>query len=316
MDKPSNTQDELAWERAKWEREHSVPAKAAPKQEAPKKEAPPPPAVPSLKTLQNDIASNIRENKQSAVSIALARQERAQSQEGLTIGKDEPGSKKGIFVVLGTILVLAGISGFLFWTTPGRVLVGLEERQVAPSFDTPTTTPESLLVSSPISNQNKTVIDIADGDGLSFIKENLSGDTPAGILREVVIVSGDSRIKAPEFFSLWAQNIPQTLSRVIGGEFSLGAYGLSGDTPFLVFAVSRNDSAIAGMLSWEKQLPVDFSSLTGIPILTTPFVDKKVGDISVRAQSGGLLYTFPINGKVIIVGDESTLKKVREVFEI
>jgi hypothetical protein len=306
MDTPPR-KEELEWERKKWEQEHSVPIKKAPVEQAPKREVPPPPTVPTVKTFQNDVASSIRTGKQSMVTIALAKKRRENEGETLT-AREEPASHTLLYAMIGMIVLIIAVGGSVFFITQKA------GQSDIPTFNTPTTTPSNLIVASTVADKDKTVVTIADPTtALSQIQDAFISDTEPGIFREIVPTADGARISTATFFQMWAVHMSSSLARILGSEYAIGAYGLAEDSPYVVFSVTSTDRAIAGLLAWEPTLMQDFASLTGKNLAGGTFTDKLIDGVQVRASSG-LIYTFPLNGKVIMTTNENTLKKAREVF--
>ncbi|MDP3661490.1 MAG: hypothetical protein Q8R17_01400 [bacterium] len=120
-----------------------------------------------------------------------------------------------------------------------------------------------------------------------------------------------------EFLSLLNTSAPGELARALAPEFTLGIRGLPTNRAFLIFKTNYFQTALAGMLKWEKTMLNDIGPLFGTAIGGTIFTDRTVNNRDVRElldENGKslLLYGFADKKTIIITDDVDTFEKTME----
>ncbi len=120
-----------------------------------------------------------------------------------------------------------------------------------------------------------------------------------------------------EFLSLLDASAPGELVRALAPEFALGLRGLPTNRAFLIFKTNYYQTALAGMLAWEKTLLNDIGPLFETAIGGTSFTDRVIQNRDIRElldENGKplLLYGFANKQTLIITDDEDTFEKTME----
>ncbi|TSC83702.1 MAG: hypothetical protein G01um101417_436 [Parcubacteria group bacterium Gr01-1014_17] len=120
-----------------------------------------------------------------------------------------------------------------------------------------------------------------------------------------------------KFLSLLDTSAPGELVRALGADFALGIRGLPTNSAFLIFKTNYFQTALAGMLKWEKTMLNDVGPLFGTAIGGTIFTDRTIKNRDVRELLDGsgkplLLYGFADKQTIIIADDEDTFEKTME----
>ncbi len=281
--------------------------------------------VPTIRTFKQDVASTIKEQKTSLIRMVLEEQKTKEKRER----EMSPTSKKNLpFIFLSLLLLIAG-SGVVYLTfffkntsifvpKTDIVLNSIISSQQNKEFPTDGISTNQLITGT--SNEIKnSPIKLGSLEHLYFTKV-VSTKTADGEIKTKRILTSE------EIFTLLDAKLPNILSRALDTDFMFGIYALNGNQPFLILKVKLYDSAFAGMLQWEKNMPNDvlpfFGKEKDIAILETrPWEDLIIKNKDTRIlrypdSSTALMYQFKDQRTIIISRDENTLFKVSEQIDL
>lgn len=265
-----------------------------------------------IRTYQGDVASAISDQQESITSI---QQREVAKQRGNNTGEkvEHGGREKVILLVLGSIvLVILGMFGG--WYTYQEFIA-----QRAPSVSP---IPESRLFST----TQEAVINVASttlrADLIRLVRVETDTVIQKGESKHIVLEESfaleTNLVTTQTFLKILETKASGPLVRSFDKTFMLGALG--GETPsnFIIIKLSSFESAYAGMLSWEENLPRDLGPLfqTSEEIRNIPspssFSDtiSRNKDIRSLLNAEGktlLLYSFLDNKTLIITDSLDTL---------
>ncbi len=310
--------------------------------------------VNTIRTMKSDAALAVKTQNETLVSMALAEEKKKASRREEIAAKEAsvaPGTKPApkpigrVFLVLGLIIVVAGVGFGIYFALPTLRSINLPSISL-PSFGTPETTPppaepgkKTPLAPSLISAQSEkrfTVNKETPEHLFSMVAvERAAGVTPGNIrnlyfAEEATDAEGKTTVSAisPNKLLLLADvSAPAILTRSLEIPFMAGLHGEEGSqaTPFFVFKVSGYDTGLAGMLAWEKDLPHFFDIVFGTKFLAGPstsikFRNTVISGRDVRAleglPAGGIFYTFANPNTIIITGSRSTLESLLPLLSV
>lgn len=266
--------------------------------------------VRRIRTYQDDLARVITTDRTSLADIALAENERRVKSISLPPEPEpRPRVSKRVLLAGGGIalvILLASIGGVFL---SGRQGGGSAGPQSGPA-------PTELL------STDRTEPVAADALGrdsffAAFAKERDGSELPLSSVVILSLTTGAGRAARPfetaDLFSLLGVTLPPDLSRTLGGRFALGLVGFAPNIPFLLLKTDYYQSAIAGMLEWEKTMDGDIGPLfrpasaeSGTPFGPRPvWDDETIGNRDARVlrdENGNMLlfYTFLDNSTILI----------------
>jgi hypothetical protein len=313
---------------------------------------PPPPPIPPkmpekqpvIRTYETDLTENFAHGKSSIASIAIAESKRKEELNRIN-GLNKTGGPiersddlyakpKGYYVkrialsLFSVTLIGGGIVGgyYLYLQSPlaaPKVVpqtiiprnIILSDKQI--SLDTDNI-PNEQLISQIYSEFNKNPL--ATGKILELtLQENVGGVTKN--------MTGSSFIEKADL------NMPNLLVRTITDKWMLGSYSEENNqaTPIIALNTDFFQNSFAGMLSWERTMPEDFSLLLnyrskvqfgGLDDATIQgqFVDRQIRNRDVREFINGrgellFLYSFIDKETMIITTTESAFIAILDRIE-
>lgn len=259
-----------------------------------------------IRTYQGDVAEALQRQKESLVSIQQAEHIKRQSLGTMSEATEGSGNKKKFFLLLGTLILLA-LGAVGVWYTYFQY----KSQTAVPVL----TTPENRFFSID-SEEN---LSVASSSRLDFIHT-------ISIVEASVAPSETKQfllnIKTAELFKILETRAPGSLTRALGPEFMLGAYGPNN---FLIFKLTSFENTFAGMLNWEANIAMDIGPLFSTRELlrdstSTPvFIDVTDRNKDIRALFIGskyvMLYSFFDNQMLIITDDMETMRVLIERLE-
>jgi hypothetical protein len=266
------------------------------------------------------MADAVRDNEMSVIKIALAEKEKRESEE--IYKKAEGSNSSKVFLIFGGIILIVIALGITYFVTQKNV---------------ETTSPVQTIkeIEAPISFNEKTFVDTAGltthNDLSGAIKKEVGNDSKENSVKAIFLkkdVSGKPElVNVTEFISLIGESAPQALIRNLGEKYLIGTYNTKdGDSSkphlFLIFSIKDYNQTYASMLSWEKTMLNDMSSIFGIDISgdRSELLEKQWSDIIIDNKDARVLYDnlgkevlyyiFINKNNFIIADNQDVLKEV------
>ncbi|MGB8815908.1 MAG: hypothetical protein WCC74_01530 [Minisyncoccia bacterium] len=277
-----------------------------------------------IRTYKSDVEETVLSNHLSSVNIALS--ENRKMMERLAESKDagQKDKKNYIIILVSFFLVILGVLAVV-------IPVFLVNKKY-----TPVVIPIRI---SPIINPDSTEdLNLEDLDQTRIPKtlaERVEQTSiKVGSIRGIYLTEKnvDNTRKLTDinkFITLLKFNVPDILARTLRPDYLFGMHNFIGNQSFLILKFGSYDNAYSGMLSWEKDLWINFKDLFGIVDSDDSFstdVDvfakniKNFQDIVIKNKdcrgvedSAGkilLLYCILDKETVIITTSQDTLKEI------
>ncbi len=274
--------------------------------------------ISPIRTYQNDIASTVKEKKESLTSVreketkrARARGDKPRYEEKRETQKKTLKREKLVRILSTVFVVLiagaglyAGYSFYLSRTDSGSVNSNPSNGSGLISFNTQKT------------------ISLSESQEMTEAIRKIIGDTQnsAGIVKIEVLNNEGDPATAQEFINALGKNAPSYLTRNIG-TYIFGVHSSqSQKNPFLVLQATNFSYGLAGMLDWERTLSQDLKVLfPSFPNQQSDGVWKDLftGEINTRTQDteNGFIYTINNQGKIMISTNPETLTTIEQMTE-
>lgn len=257
-----------------------------------------------IRTFQGDVAEALSSQNESLFSI----QQKEQRKFGRVAPIEEPRARfsKTVSFLAGSLifLTLAGVGG---WYTYTEFL-----KKTAPPI---VAAPQSRLIATESTKEISTT-DLSRDSLLSTIADSLSNSKPNEMRHILLKDSLGNEVTTEAFLTKIGTQAPGSLIRSFGPIFMLGGLG---ERRFLIIELSSFQNSFAGMLNWEKDLPVDLAGLfsqgsTLAGLGGQSFADMVYKNKDLRVLSSGevpvLLYSFFNNDTLIITETPEVLQAV------
>jgi hypothetical protein len=263
--------------------------------------------IKSLRTYKGDVDDILSKGEASASSILIAEQKSTHVVPTLVWPQDNVARNK-FFIILGGILLLLGIIAIsaVYYVKSTEQIATIKETKALISFSEEKDLPVASVARDELLNE--------------LIQEKRSFKLP---VNSVLYVNTTDTSGGPapvsNILSLLTPKMPGALSRSFGKEYMLGIYSFSTNEHFIILTVSDYAESFAGMLKWEKNIPVDLGKLFEIPVdgsgAGATFVDEayRNKDLRVLRNQDGktvLLYSFVDRNTLIITTNEDILTAV------
>jgi|GEM_PF-2965838 len=272
--------------------------------------------IPGIRTMEAD-AENLAKSGVSLIELA-ARQKRIESAPETQGTEKHPFLKILIPVLIIGSIGAASVFSYYFYfkrqsqnSLPPPVVI-------KPIFTTENT--EKVVLDANDIKDNKKVIDLI----IKKIKTPISlGDTLYVPIIFKAETGEESEIETGKFLEILAIKPPPVLLSSLGDKFMIVKYYNGGDLSSLVFKIKDYNSAVAGMIKWEKNILNDLSPLLLIPLEDTnkngSFTDREVENRNTRqflTEDGRVLiiYSFINENYLIITNSEASLKEIFKRF--
>lgn len=307
----------------------------------------PPNAQPleTLRTYHGDVAEAVKNQQASVFKIALA-ESKKRNRDGLATTVAETQKKNALYVFLSAVLILAGISAFVYLF----YFAALRSVHVPPD-------PLKQYMLAADAEERLDITGKAPGAALSALKDSLAAKSANGRIEVVqpieMIPNEDPKkdpvaalIDAKRFFGMVGGAVPAQLIRSLQNDFILGIRGVQGGEPFMILKTTSFDIAFGGMLNWEDTMAEDLEAFLPFPPVapsvaapiatstatttatTTPqqpapqeenlifgFTDLIVANRDTRIQKNSdgstkLIYTFNDKSTIVIATSIETLREL------
>lgn len=267
-----------------------------------------------IRTMNNDAAEAIRVQNETAVSIAMAEQKKAE--RALAAANKEklpentiPAPKRisRIFIIAGLLLIIAIVALAYTFLLPKlqnvRILPTPNTTENIPVTPAPmeTKTPVTLAPSLVVAQSEKR-FDITK-ETLAQISSSISEEqkfgTPASSIKNLYFTesatSGDTSIATARLLDFAGIKAPEIIVRSLEKAFMAGfvGEGNGGAVPFFIFKVSGHETGVAGLLEWEVNLPGLFSAIFGTQTNQGFIPNIKFRDIVVSGKDARVLNVSP-----------------------
>ena len=283
-----------------------------------------------VRTYKSDAEEAIKMGRMSSASIAIAEEKKKQKYQPITSLSGAPKSKKAVLFIFGLLFVFAGIGAFNFNYIKEKIIKAPAPKKILQI--------ETLITSD--SNREFDLSELGRKDaGISLSEIINTNEMKPNSIQSIYITKNavengkeiKKLVKSKEFLPLISSKIPDILLRSLSPEYMLGIHSGNGNQPFLILKTDSYENAFAGMLSWEKNMAGDLSSLfpRNIPpsiqegTTTTEqilsykkdFEDVLVKNKDTRAlrdENGEifLIYSLPDKETVIITSNTDTLAEL------
>lgn len=271
------------------------------------------PSLKQIRTYQGDIASALKNQNESLVSIQRSEVEKRGGPPAPEPAGRDRARQRALFMILGTLIlvVLALTGGWLSY------------KEIIKNNTPPTQSvlPNRFLPASIETNLNITALD--RGTLIDIIATESSKDTSQSDITHIVLRDGDGEeaplVNTAEFLNTIEAGAPSSLVRALNPLFMLGVLGGSPQSTFLIMRIESFENTFAGMLAWEATLARDLGpifytaprlrNLGTEPIFTDVISRNK--DVRVLYDTEGevvLLYSFLDNEVLVITDNIETLR--------
>ena len=276
-----------------------------------------PPQKHVVRSLETDMAGEIREHQGAVVQIAIAENEKKEKLKEITSIK----SKSNIFFLT---------TGVLFFAVT-LVLIFLFSNKKEPSVEPIKNTSNQIITSD-----QDIVLDIS---GLSKTKITnkivATSKEPSDVVIKNIILTenefaGLQKISLRRFFTLMEfegnENILSSLSdNFVTGTYTCQKEGCLTDQQFFIIAqVVNQNMAFRGMQEWENKMQKDLSQIFKIKILgnsldsvsNLSFQNEIIANETARVLKNtnnnwaGLIYIFPNKNTLIISDGEEAIVEI------
>ncbi len=276
------------------------------------------PALPPLRTYQQDVAGVMRDKKTSLVRLVLDEQREKRKREQ----EISPTSRKNLPLILLSAVFLfstIGVVYYVFFRLNPADNALLELRATPLIF-------AEKNKEVPIDGKDpgalaKEIAGTITGEALKvdvieylFFTETLGAKTPNGVVVQKNLIPSD------KFFGVLEIKMPPMLLRSLRPDFMLGIHSFNKNHPFLLLKTDYYDNAFAGMLDWESGLAEDLLPLFGRGDRVRELSQKKWGDTVIKNKdtrvlrefdgSIALVYAFKDQRTLIITTSEDALLEV------
>ncbi|HEY9583876.1 MAG TPA: hypothetical protein VJI66_02860 [Candidatus Paceibacterota bacterium] len=257
-----------------------------------------------IRTYESDVAEALKRKGSSAMTIAIAENERETGEEKIADKPPSQAGKKIFILLLSLIFIGAGIAGgyYLYLKSP---LVG--DPKAEPIIKLPSIVTPDVQLSIPIEN-------------ISSILASSTAD--AGKITEYIpthnVGSTTARVTGSEFREIMSFDMTDTLKRALTDKWMWGKYE---NSTFIIFNTDFFQNAFAGMLKWEQTMPEELASPLGYEYSPGGrFIDKIIKNRDTRqymTPNGEILflYSFIDKNTIIIAANESIIPVILERIE-
>lgn len=273
-----------------------------------------------IHTYTSDMADAVRQNDMSVIKIALAEKEKRENEE--IYKKAEGTNSSKIFLVFGGIILIIIALVITYLVTQKNV-----------ETNSPVQTAKEI--GAPISYNEKVFMDTAGltthNDLSNAIKKEVGNNNKENSVKSIFLtrsIGGKPElVNVTDFISLIGESAPQALVRNLGEEYLIGTYSIKeGELLkphlFLIFSIKDYNQTYASMLSWEKTMLHDMSSIFNIDLSgdRSELLEKQWSDIIIKNKDARVLYDnlgkeilyyiFINKNDFIITDNQETLKEV------
>ncbi len=284
----------------------------------------------NIRSFAFDIKSTVDQKGVSLAQMVLAEnRSRTAGSTPITFGETDGEMVEGghhnftkwALILIGGLAVIAGLGAMGFVYLKGNPNISVFTSIFSPSNPTNNQPdiPEGIIYTessvtlNPRDSYRETLI--------SEIKSKLSADIPLGKLQS--FLGYDSPV---ELLNRLGAHLPDTLQRSLRQEYAFGFHSWIKNEPYLILITDSFDNAYAGMLEWEKNIPLDLGpifydekALLGATstdqIVIEKFVDriynnKDVRVIENREKKPILLWSILDRNIIIITTNGDTLNEI------
>ena len=301
-----------------------------------------------LRTMKTDVAEAIKNQNESVVSIAIAEEKKRSDERAQAAAQNKEVSTKGeiphapnrrgrLFIVtifftvagalaVGVYFLIPILSSFSFPSIPVSLSL--------PSFGNP---PEEearpfIQVALPLapallSVQSEKRIEVIGNAGGVF-GQVLAERTVAleqGTVKNIYLFEKETTedgieeeriLSTPRLFALAGVRIAGSLARALENDMMVGLWGGAEPVPFIVLKVSRYETALAGMIQQEKELPFLVDAIFNArfmergeptPVFRDILVEGRDARIA-ELEGQTIAYTFANQETIVIAGSEEALR--------
>ncbi len=295
-----------------------------------------------IRTMKSDVADAVKNQNETTVSIAIAEEKKraVERAESSTIKMQSPPTAPApkpfgrVIIIIIAILVIAGLGLAYVFILPRFDTIRLPSITI-PSFGTlnggatatttdvttvptlaPSLIPAQYEKSFNIANQTREQI---FAEIMSEMKQGLSAGHVKNLYFKESVETETTTISSNRLFVFADIGAPEILARSLEKPFMVGFWGEEnwGATPFMILKVSGYDTGFAGMLEWEKNLPLAFDTMFGTNVDGGATSKNKFQDIIVLERDsrmidtplrGSIAYAFANDNTIVIAGSVTSLE--------
>ena len=272
----------------------------------------------TIRTLKGDVEASVSSGKTNVVSIAAAETERRMREASTFEERAKAPMQRAkmigiLLIVLATVASTASIY-FYFLRTPSQ------------------SSQTTILPPDYIFSEQSRLLDISAKNSDQIITEMVRArqetEGQLGAISAVVPVETTQGVTqalpAENFISRLDPEAPQEVTRTLGKKFLFGIHIFDGNQPFLIFKPDTYETAFAGMLSWERNIPqrlgkamrpandwVNSASTTSSAVWSDAVISNKDTRV-LRSPSGKtlMLYSFTDRSTLVITTNEQTFGEI------
>ncbi|PIS13577.1 MAG: hypothetical protein COT67_01035 [Candidatus Tagabacteria bacterium CG09_land_8_20_14_0_10_41_14] len=249
----------------------------------------------ALRTFKSDLSETLKEGKMSIADIYLKQKEIPQNGRKT---ESQYLKRAALFSFIALAMTAAGV--FIFFLIAGNN--GEEPQNVQEA-------PPAILI-----NEQEIILEVSDktdfGNKFSLLFEK--SYNAGNLIYLPVKTTGGIYLTSKDFLNLLESNAPGLTTSFITEKIQLSLLNLQRLHPILILEIQKGqyDSAFAGLLRWEKQLPQDLNFILSkgeTPPRAVFFEDKLIKNQSVRAlkKEGETIMLYSVfNKKYIIITDD------------
>lgn len=300
-----------------------------------------------LRTMKTDMAEAIKNQNETLVSIKISEEKKrsaslAQARETSstdTVTLPSAPRPIGRIIVILVILIIVSIAVLAYvFVLPKLGGIKLPKftipsYSVTPSQPNKQTNQQAVkpLFPSLIPSQNEHRINITKvtpDEVSNEISAEINQGSASGAIKNIYLEEAtgatSAEISANRFLTFTGNTIPETLSRSLEKKFMVGLFGeTSGKaTPFIILEVSDHNTALAGTLEWEQNLPSFFKTVFGTKIsgsTKVKFLDIIISGKDSRALDSPfintIIYAFADKNTIVISGTRTALEALLPIAE-
>lgn len=266
-----------------------------------------------LRTYGDDIASTIKNQKESVLSINLAEKKKLEVKQGLTneqsseINTGETSRKNFIITIISIALVIAGLGTLVTLYIIKKINNNPEETEIAIVAD------NHAIINLGSLEKNQIIGEISKKRG-----ESMKADS----IIYLDLSQGAQTLETSNFLPAISPRIPDYLLRAFDKKLVLGFYSQNTNDLFQIININSYDNAFAGMLEWEKSMPNEllplFSTIQDTidePLKNKEFQDRIISNKDVRVLKDNdrnpiLLYSFLDAKTLLISSSEASFREL------
>ena len=259
--------------------------------------------IKSLRTYQGDVDEILSKGKESATTILVAEQKRKELIPHTQIVARSSIFRNKLFIVVGMVLFFLGIITIItvYYVRSNEQVMVVQKTKALIGFSE-----EKTFALTGLSGKQLATKILSEKQTFKL--------PPNSVLYLNTLGENTDQAAVSDVLKLLAPRMPSSLSRSFEDKYMLGIYSFDKNEPFIIFTTKDFPSSFAGMLKWEKDMPLDLGEIFKIPegLMETSslFEDEALRNKDLRVlrdtnKNTILLYSFIDKNTLVITSNEN-----------